>query len=284
MTYHEAVTKLIMARVSSRSYLTEPIEVEKKIRLTDAFSSLKVSPFGGDMSFHLVENRERENGNHRLGTYGMIKNPPCFLFGVMKRSRRAFVSYGYLFEQIILKATELGLGTCWLGYFRKGTFQKKIQVKEDEILPAVSPVGYASSQRGFYDLYVQKTVKPRRRNAWKDLFFLEDPANPLTPARVGAYASPLEMVRMAPSAGNLQPWRVIKEKEENRFHFCLDHAASKRSYDKLGLPYIDMGIAMCHFELSATEKNLNGNWEQTLPDTLSLLPDMEYIVTWHAKN
>ena len=82
-------------------------------------------------------------------------------------------------------------------------------------MPAISPVGYVSSQRGFYDLYVQRAVKPRRRKGWESLFFLEDLQSPLNQAAAGLYTEPLEMVRIAPSAGNLQPWRIVKERDGN---------------------------------------------------------------------
>lgn len=41
---------------------------------------------------------------------------------------------------------------------------------------------------------------------------------------------------------------------------------------------IDMGIAMCHFELSARELGLNGDWQ--VSDPLMQTGDTEYIVSW----
>ena len=46
-------------------------------------------------------------------------------------------------ESLILYATSLGLGTCWIGgTFKKGQFAKAIDLKGDEILPIVLPIGY----------------------------------------------------------------------------------------------------------------------------------------------
>jgi len=43
--------------------------------------------------------------------------------------------YGYLMEAIILKATELNLGTCWLGgSFTQSNFARKINAADNEIV------------------------------------------------------------------------------------------------------------------------------------------------------
>ncbi|MDZ7838930.1 MAG: hypothetical protein U5N58_13880 [Actinomycetota bacterium] len=63
---------------------------------------------------------------------------------------------------------------------------------------------------------VQKNRKP-----WDRLFFDGNYLNQLKAADSGVYEDPLEMVRIAPSASNLQPWRVIKEKEKEVFRFFI---------------------------------------------------------------
>jgi len=86
-------------------------------------------------------------------------------------------------------------------------------------------------------------------------------------------------VRIAPSASNQQPWRIIRDKSGKNFHFYLKRT---KGYNKLfqgiSLQNIDMGIAMCHFELTAKEAGLKGNWniENNGPATEGL----EYIVSW----
>ena len=282
MRYRQRATELMKMRVSCRSYRREPITEEKKAALVQSLSSFKKSPFGDSAKFLLLEKENHQSRRMKLGTYGMIKDPPSFLVGTIKNSEYAYQSFGYLLEQIILKATELGLGTCWLGYFRKDPFFKEVEPEKGEILPAVSPVGYGSPRKGFYDLMVQKTVKPRRRKGWESLFFHQDMEHPLTKDLAGPYVEPLEMVRIAPSAGNQQPWRIVKEKGRNLFHFYLDHTDSKKRYEKRNLPYIDMGIAICHFELAAWERNLRGTWERILPEKSSLPSDMEYLISWKS--
>jgi hypothetical protein len=86
---------------------------------------------------------------------------------------------------------------------------------------------------------------------------------------------------MAPSASNKQPWRIIKGKDQNAFHFYLKRTPGYENIIKdIKLQNVDMGIAMCHFELSAEELGLKGDWSVTDPQ---IKPNgMEYIVSWIA--
>lgn len=90
------------------------------------------------------------------------------------------------------------------------------------------------------------------------------------------------MVRLGPSGMNLQPWRVIYHKDA--FHFFLQR---KKGIVGLGfqsllldLQKIDMGISLCHFELTARERKLPGEW--TLSPPTYLFTKWEYIQTWNC--
>jgi hypothetical protein len=105
--------------------------------------------------------------------------------------------------------------------------------------------------------------------------------NSLSQDDAGSYGVPLEMVRLAPSASNKQPWRIVAG--GGHFHFYLQHT---RGYSKaLGydIQKVDMGIAMCHFELTAEELGLKGAWSVKDPGASNLPEGAEYIVSWEAK-
>jgi hypothetical protein len=48
------------------------------------------------------------------------------------------------------------------------------------------------------------------------------------------------------------------------------------------LQRVDMGIAMCHFELAIREFNLNGRWMIEEPE-IKTAEGTEYIVSWVAE-
>jgi len=215
-----------------------------------------------------------------LGTYGFISGATLFIASAIKDDDRAMEDLGYCFEKVILSATNMGLGTCWMGgTFKRANFAKKMNLLDDELVPAVSPVGYARSKRTTREKVLRRLVGSNHRKPWEDLFFDGDMSKPLLRDLTGEYVTPLECVRLGPSASNNQPWRVVFDKQQGIFHFFLKRS---RGYDKLygkvDLQRIDMGIAMCHFELGAREKGLGGTWEVIKPNLD--MGNAEYIVAW----
>ncbi len=92
------------------------------------------------------------------------------------------------------------------------------------------------------------------------------------------------MVRLAPSASNRQPWRIVTDPDQNLYHFFLQRAKSYQPH-KMGLAdlqRVDIGIAMCHFALAAQAFELKGNWTGDIPKIEDLPQSTEYIVTWKS--
>jgi len=48
------------------------------------------------------------------------------------------------------------------------------------------------------------------------------------------------------------------------------------------LQRVDLGIALCHFELVARERGLPGRWLLDEPDLGPLGPGLEYTATWRT--
>jgi nitroreductase len=181
-----------------------------------------------------------------------------------------------------LRATDLGLGTCWIGgIFNRSRFSDQAGVRTDEVLPAISPLGYPTPRRSVTDSIIRWSAGSRNRRPWRELFFDGRFEQTLAEDAAGRYRLPLEMLRLSPSASNRQPWRVVKQPGKNIFHLYLRRS---RGYDRLikavDLQRLDLGIAMCHFELTARELGLGGRWEGLTP-SLPPLPDRtEYVRSW----
>src|ERR1035437_4938890 len=92
------------------------------------------------------------------------------------------------------------------------------------------------------------------------------------------YSDALEMVRLAPSSGNTQPWRVFFDETLKEFHF-FKKVISKR-YELKGLHDIDMGIAMSHFELTSLQNGLSGRWLKHAKENVEPIDELQYIMTW----
>ena len=188
-----------------------------------------------------------------IGTYGFIQNAPAFFGGVTKNDFYSLIDFGYLFEWIILSLTKLGLGTVWLG----GTFHRaqfKDYITEDEIIPAILAVGYPENM-SIKEKIIRMAAQANQRKPFDEIIqssseiksFLESPwFKRIEPA--------FEAIRIAPSASNKQPWRLIIN--SNDIHFYLEH--TPRYGEKLGfdIQYLDMGIALLHFEIGLSDLNI----------------------------
>lgn len=121
-----------------------------------------------------------------------------------------------------------------------------------------------------------------------ECFFFQDSfASPLAREAAGPYTGPLEMVRLGPSASNKQPWRILRAGHD--WHFYLQRTKGYRAgfFQRIlrlaDIQRIDIGIAMCHFELAAREVGLQGEWVAHEPAIEKTGPLMEYIVSWTGR-
>lgn len=281
-----AMIEAIKNRTSVRSYADEPLGREKKQIILNLLDSIHEGPLGFKLRFALIDFSETDKKEARApGTYGFISGAKSYIVCVIKDipgegGAGAYADAGYCFEKVILAATGLGLGTCWLGgTFDRASFTKSVKASEDEIVPAISPIGYAHHRRTVLDSAVRRFAGSDRRKPWAELFFEGDLKTPLTGSSAGVYQSPLECVRLGPSASNKQPWRVVYQKQERALHFYLKRTSGyNKFHEKVDIQLLDIGIAMCHFELAAREKGLGGKWETADPGLLT--EGTEYVVTW----
>ena len=290
LKFNAPVTEIIHQRFSCRSYRREPIIAEKREQLQDFIGTLPRGPFGAHPRFDLVAATEKDSNSLRgLGTYGFIKTSPAFIVGAMTPSDYDLEDYGYLMEAIILYATSLDLGTCWLGgTFTKSSFARKIKLSTGETIPAVTSVGEYADEEQIRKGLVSRTAGADRRLPWEKLFFNFMLDMPLIRNEAAEYATVLEMVRLGPSASNKQPWRIVNYNQFWRFYLrrTPGYRADpiKRILDLCDLQRLDMGIAMCHFELTAKELGLRGGW--VVEEGLDKHPDAltEYLVSWESRD
>ncbi|MDH6314034.1 nitroreductase [Parabacteroides sp. PFB2-10] len=262
------IIETIQKRRSVRTYTGEPLREEHLISIRQYIDQLQ-APFGVKTRIELIHaNPEAEP--IKLGTYGWVKGACDYLVLIYEEAPFAETAAAYMFEEAVLFCTDLGLGTCWLGgSFSRGDFKKQVRLEANEKLRIVSPVGYPADAKRFLEKYIVRADKNHNsRKSFGELFFEKDFDHPLTAAQAGVFAQPLEMVRLAPSANNKQEWRVLLE--EQALHFY------KKPYPLFDS--IDLGIALCHFELSCRELGVGGQYEilREFPENESL----PYVISW----
>jgi nitroreductase len=271
----------IRRRTSWRNFDPSPLSKELRAQIDEILEHTPSGPFATISTFKLVNKSVATDQNIKLGTYGFIKGAQYFIVGTMQSDSAGFVDFGYRMEWIILQLTALDLGTCWLGgSFRRSEFADLIGLQKGAIIPAVTPVGYPAEKRSLRDGLIRLGAGSKRRKPWNEIFFAEDFSGSLTPENAGKYATALEMVRLAPSASNRQPWRVIHK--NNLFHFYVQRTPGYRQrHGDIDLQRVDLGIAMCHFELATKELNVEGNWFVDNSQE-NIAENIEYILSWVA--
>lgn len=277
--YPLPITEVIKSRISIRSYDGRSLEEKDKDKLLSFISNLK-GPFDAKVRLNLIDSSAvQKDSNIKLGTYGMIRGASTFIASVVDEGKMNLEELGYELEKLVLYATSLGLGTCWLGgTFKKGEFAKAMKLKEGELLPIVSPVGYPSEGKNLFASLVRTVAGSKNRKSFDEIFFNGDFQKGLSKEDAGTFSTALEMVRLAPSASNKQPWRIVKDNDD--FHFYLCHAKGYSNSLGFDMQRIDIGIAMCHFDLTLKEIGIEGKWVKCTPSFNSIDNNTEYIISY----
>lgn len=226
--------------------------------------------FGNEVKLQFFEKPYvDQSGKTQIGTYGFITNPPSFIAGCVKNSFYGMVDYGYIFENMILDLTEQKLATVWLG----GTFDRKtfdFMQKDNEIVPTITPVGYENGEQSSKELDVREHIHADHREPFESLFFDDSLDKPLSESH--RFAKLLENVRLAPSADNKQPWRIVVK--NNNIHFYLHRDPAYEESLDFDVQAIDMGIALSHLLRGLDEQKTT---YKVTNDYINLdIPDLEY--------
>lgn len=73
------------------------------------------------------------------------------------------IDLGIAMEHIVLKATELGLGTCWIGWFKEDKIREILNIPKKIKISALLAVGYPADE----------SFKKRIRNPLEQIAFAE---------------------------------------------------------------------------------------------------------------
>ncbi|MCI8646533.1 MAG: nitroreductase [Firmicutes bacterium] len=176
-------------------------------------------------------------------SYGMFSGVrSLFIMKGPKKDPNLKEKIGYFGELLILEATVLGLGTCWVG----GTFDRSgIRTGEDEELVCVITVGNIPSSQSLKERLIYKAIH-RKTKSIQELCQLQGSPDAPFPAWL---KTAVKAVRKAPSTRNTQ--KVM----------FLEKAGILQAYvpDTYKFDRVDLGIAKLHFELAAGGRFELGN-------------------------
>ena len=265
----ENVLELIKSRRSVRTFDGQDVDSSQKEKLL-SFAQSAANPFGLEIRYRYLDVvEEKLNCPVVLGTR-------LFLAAAMKKQPRAEEAFGYSFESVVLYAQQLGLGTLWVGgTMDRAAFERALGLEDGEFMPCVSPIGYKADKMSVRESLMRKGIKADSRMDFEELFFDESFDKPLSRDKPGKLAPALEAVRLSPSAVNKQPWRLLVS--DGTVHFCLKRSKGFAA-GAIDMQKIDMGIAMCHFELCARELGFQTGF--SIESSVPVEEGMEYIASF----
>lgn len=265
----KALEESVRSRRSVRTYDPRPLSVQDREALCAYMENID-NPYGLSVTFRLLEG---------MGS-PVVVGTDLFVAGKMEKSAHMNEAFGYSFEKLVLYAESMGIGTVWIGgTMDRGAFEKAMEITDNEVMPCVSPLGYPAKKMSLRETMMRKTVKANERLPFEQIAFCGSFEKPMAESEAGALQLPLEMVRLAPSAINKQPWRMVVS--DDMIHFYIKRSKGFGS-GKIDMQKIDMGIALCHFEMMAEELGLNPEFVIAEPE-MTGKGDMEYIASYRFK-
>ncbi len=260
------IIEAIKERRSVRSFNGEMLLPEVKRELKN-FTAEVYNPFEGHYSVRLKQFNLKDG--FKPTTYGMIKGACDFFMVGFGDDEMSMLSAGFGFEQVVLKAWQLGLGTCWIAATFKGTdFETGEPWPDGEKLRIVCPVGVAA-KKSFVEKMTRAMIGSKNRKPFDEMFFTDGFTRPASPDN--RFGEALEMMRLAPSSTNSQPWRALIEGDTVHFFYA----------PKSKISALDTGIGICHFYESEKYSGRSGRFyrETVAPASHS---DWRYLVSYKS--
>lgn len=226
-------------RCSRRAYIEKEIEAVKIEKLQEIIKNIN-SESGLNIQFY---QNGKEFFNSFKSSYGMFSGISAYFALVgNKTDKHLFEKAGYYGEILVLEATGMDLGTCWIGgSYDKKSCEKQIKLGADEELVAVIIVGYAKENKTLKEKIISGLAH-RRTKTIQEMYTAEEKNIP------DNFINGMHAVQKAPSAMNGQPVQ---------FHYG-DGTVTAKVEENPSYRKIDLGIAMLHFELGAVSDN---NWD-----------------------
>jgi nitroreductase len=234
----------IRSRCSTRRYTDQPV-AERVLEHLLSLATTADHLCRPGVRVALVSGRERVACilARYAGVYGLVRGAPYLLAGVLSQDvDLARLDLGYVLEQVVLRAAQEGLSTCWMtGSYHPDRAAEVMRMRPGEAVGAVIALGHPRQDRRarLHDGAIRRLVAAHRRRPLEEIVFAARWGERWTPGGADpALVTLLECARWAPSARNRQPWRFVVRPGE--LALALVESAP-----------IDAGIAMAHVALAA---------------------------------
>lgn len=242
--------ELLQSRHSVRAYTDEPVPTTIVNKLKAVVTMINTHQHG--LKFRIVTD-DPDPMKAFSRSYGSFTNPRNYMAAVVDTAvENVYERAGYFAEQFVIKAVELGLGTCFVG----GTFnvdKVNAPLRAGEKVLFIVLFGIPLGKEKFL---AKLTVKLAHRKSMTPEDFFE-PSTQVAQAmtllpdlRLG-----LEGVACAPSSLNKRPVRIFIKGEGEKLIPCA------RVKEETQTNLIDLGIAKFNYNYATSTECSWGNGE-----------------------
>ncbi len=179
---------LVLKRFSCRKFQNRPVEREKIIKCIEAARYAPSACNSQPWRFIIVDDPELKDRLAKTaisGIYGVINRflPTAPAIIVIFADKEKFIAQvggkvmgtdyylidiGIACEHLVLQATELGLATCYIGYFNEKGIKKLLGIPQKYKVILLMAIGYPDS------IYTEENVKEmkiKNRKKLKDILY-----------------------------------------------------------------------------------------------------------------
>ena len=111
-----------------------------------------------------------------------LKNVPMIIIAcadTLESGKNNDVDYSIVdvtiaFEHIILAATDIGLGTCWVGGFDENKVKKILEIPPRIKIIGMTPLGYPKEKRTFSEKSKSFIIKSGKRKSLKEIIHYDN--------------------------------------------------------------------------------------------------------------
>jgi nitroreductase len=255
-----ALYAAILARRSVRQYDGEPLDGETLARVREIADDVQPLVPGAELGVLFRDVGPDENLAEVLGAYGRIVSPPHLLVPYLDGPTAHLTDVGYRAQQIVVRLTALGLGTCYIGCLPwEERAREYFGLGEDVRLGATVIYGHPAAGRGrrTLDAAMRRLAGATNKRPAEQSFYDGGWDHPSAPPP--ELADLIEAAGHAPSADNAQPWRFLW-RDGALYLYVVRSSWRYRLGGTQDYRFYDGGICMANVLLAMEALGMRGQW------------------------
>ncbi|MEA5095593.1 MAG: nitroreductase family protein [Sedimentibacter saalensis] len=265
MNYKDTIASI----KSIRDYKKEEVSLQKLDQLKDYFD--KGKRLFEDINIEVLlknKNEVYDNLKNSAGYNDLMIEAPHYMIILSEEKDHYIENTGYAAEDIMLKAWELGIGSCWITFKDGEDLKKKLNIQSDKKVTALISLGFDDNKNKviYETVYEHNPTKTEvkiiednvsDRLGIRDVVFMKkwgenaDPDELTNMGLLEAFVS----ARRAPSTKNRQPWRFIVD--DGTIVLALRSDSYADNYEEK----IDTGVIMLYFEAIIDSTLFDMKWK-----------------------